>query len=321
MLIQPMTYSRHSSHSWDRLPSLSLTWGNKVSILLRHHDTLETNPTQLLKFMTLDVKHNVPKETLMTRNDSAPGVRVQVFPEPIAASKTAADQIAKRIRACESEGKPCVLGLATGSTPIALYQELIRMHREEELSFHNVVTFNLDEYLPMQPASPHSYVRFMKENLFDSINIQAENVHIPDGSVPPEQVDQHCRDYEDNIRAAGGIDIQVLGIGRTGHIGFNEPGSQPDSSTRRVTLNEVTRQDATPEFGSLENVPEYAITMGVGTIMQSRQILLLAFGESKAAIVQQAYEGEITSNIPATFLQKHNHVEYLIDEPAAMHVG
>ena len=187
------------------------------------------------------------------------------------ASRLVATEIATLIRSRKAEGKPAVLGLATGSTPTSIYAELVRMHKEEGLSFANVVTFNLDEYYPMQPEDLQSYVRFMKEHLFNHIDIKPENVHVPDGTVPVENIADYCRDYEAQIAASGGIDIQLLGIGRTGHIGFNEPGSDQSTRTRMITLDSVTRIDAASDFFGAENVPRRAITMGVGTILEAQK--------------------------------------------------
>jgi glucosamine-6-phosphate deaminase len=228
-----------------------------------------------------------------------------------------ARRIAEVIRHCRATGRRPVLGLATGSTPIDAYRELIRMHREDGLSFADVVTFNLDEYYPMDPGSIHSYHRYMWENVFARLDIRPENVHIPRGDVPRERLDDECRRYEETIRAAGGIDIQLLGIGRTGHIGFNEPGSGVGSRTRVVTLDLVTRQDAAADFFGEENVPREAITMGVATILDAREILILATGEHKAAIVRRAVEGEEDHEIAATFLQRHPHTTFFLDRAAA----
>ena len=203
------------------------------------------------------------------------------------ASAAVAAQIAALIRARAGEAKPCVLGLATGSTPTRVYDELVRLHREEGLCFKNVITFNLDEYYPMKPDALQSYVRFMREHLFDHVDIRPENVHVPDGTVPPEQVAAYCQRYEEQIREAGGIDLQLLGIGRTGHVGFNEPGSGTASRTRLITLDHVTRIDAASDFFGEENVPRSAITMGVGTILDARHIILMAWGEGKAAVVKR----------------------------------
>jgi glucosamine-6-phosphate deaminase len=221
------------------------------------------------------------------------------------------------IRENNSAGEPTVLGLPTGSTPIGVYRELIRLHEEEDLDFSNVVTFNLDEYLPMDPGSIHSYHRFMRENFFDHVNVPEENVHIPKGNVPLERVDAYCDEYEREIDRVGGIDIQLLGIGRTGHIGFNEPGSDRSSRTRMATLDPVTRLDAASGFFGEENVPFQAITMGVGTILRARKVMLIALGEHKARIVRQAVEEEVTPHVTASFLQAHPQATFLVDHAAA----
>ncbi len=207
------------------------------------------------------------------------------------------------IRERNSAGLPTVLGLPTGSTPIGVYRELGRLHREEGLDFSNVVTFNLDEYWPMEKESIHSYQRFMREALFDHVNIPSENIHIPDGTIPLNDVDAYCEAYERAIEKAGGIDLQILGIGRTGHIGFNEPGSPRDSRTRMVTLDPVTRQDAASDFFGDENVPMQAITMGVGTILAAGKVMIIALGEHKAPIVRRAVEEPISEEVTASFLQ------------------
>jgi glucosamine-6-phosphate deaminase len=225
-------------------------------------------------------------------------------------------RIADLIRSRTAEGRHTVLGLATGSTPIGAYRELIRMHREEGLSFARVVTFNLDEYYPMDPASVHSYHRFMWENLFGQLDLAPENVHIPRGDVPRSRVEEECRRYEEAIRAAGGIDLQLLGIGRTGHIGFNEPGSGVESRTRQITLDLVTRKDAAADFFGEDNVPREAITMGVGTILEAREIVIIATGEHKAYIVRRAVEGEVDHEVAATFLQRHPATTFYLDSAA-----
>ncbi|HEY9015375.1 MAG TPA: glucosamine-6-phosphate deaminase [Gemmatimonadales bacterium] len=228
-----------------------------------------------------------------------------------------AQRIAEVIRARRADGKRTVLGLATGSTPIGVYRELIRMHQQEGLSFADVVTFNLDEYYPMDPGSIHSYHRFMWENLFDQLNIPRANVHLPPGNLPREEMEAECRRYEAAIQEAGGIDLQILGIGRTGHIGFNEPGSGAESRTRLVTLDLVTRKDAAADFFGEENVPREAITMGVETIFEAREILILATGEHKTDIVRRAVEGEVDHEIAATFLQRHGNTTFYLDQSAA----
>jgi len=227
-----------------------------------------------------------------------------------------ASRIAAIIRQRNAEGKNAVLGLATGSTPIGVYRELIRLHREEGLDFTRVVTFNLDEYYPMRPDSAHSYVRFMWENFFQDINILPENVHIPDGTVPREELDRFCARYEEEIRAAGGIDYQLLGIGRSGHIGFNEPGSPRESRTHLVFLDTITRADAASDFFGEENVPLEALTMGAASILDAREVVLLATGEHKALVVKRAVEGEIHPDVAATYLQDHPRATIYLD-PAA----
>ncbi len=228
-----------------------------------------------------------------------------------------AQRIATLIRAGDSADRPTVLGLATGSTPLDVYRELIRMHREEGLSFQRVVTFNLDEYYPMDPESVHSYGRYMWENFFEHVDIRRGSVHIPRGDVPEDEVEEECRRYEDAIREAGGIDLQILGIGRSGHIGFNEPGSGRDSRTRLIYLDTITRRDAAADFFGEDNVPPRAITMGVATILQAREVLLLATGEHKARIVQRAVEGPVSPDVAATYLQEHARATVYLDPPAA----
>ncbi len=228
-----------------------------------------------------------------------------------------ARRVAELIAARSGAGRRAVLGLATGSTPIGVYRELIRLHREEGLSFADVVTFNLDEYYPMDPRSLHSYHRFMWENLFSHLDIDRANVHIPPGDAPRDRVEDECRRYEEAIRAAGGIDLQILGIGRTGHIGFNEPGSGLESRTRLITLDLVTRKDAAADFFGDENVPREALTMGVATILEAREIVILATGEHKAEIVRRAVEGEVDHEVAATFLQRHASTTFYVDPASA----
>ena len=261
-----------------------------------------------------DTMHTAPN---FPADSSPEKIPCNVFRNAKDASSYVAHQIADTIRQLTAAGKMCVLGLATGSTPVSVYDELVRLHREEGLSFRNVVTFNLDEYFPMQPEALQSYVRFMREHLFDHVDIAPENMHIPDGTQNEENVLEFCRGYEQAINDAGGIDIQLLGVGRTGHIGFNEPGSGRESRTRLITLDIVTRRDAASDFFGEENVPRRAITMGVGTILEARQIYLMAFGEGKASIVAQAIEGEVSKSIAASFLQEHQNAKFVLDEAAA----
>jgi glucosamine-6-phosphate deaminase len=244
-------------------------------------------------------------------------VPLAVFPSSVEASKAVAREVAQLIRARQAENRTTVLGLATGSTPLNFYAELVRLHREEGLSFRNVVSFNLDEYCPLAPTHPQSYRRFMQVHLFDHLDILPANTHVPEGQVPLAEIDRHCRDYESRIKAAGGIDLQILGIGRTGHIGFNEPGSALRSRTRQVTLDPLTRRDASGDFGGEVHTPRYAITMGVRTILEARRIVLMAWGQHKAEIVRKAVEGEITPQVSASFLQEHDQALFVLDQAAA----
>lgn len=228
-----------------------------------------------------------------------------------------AREIADIITKANAGGKNAVLGLATGSTPKKVYKELIRLHREEGLSFKKVISFNLDEYYPIQQEAMQSYRRYMKENLFDYIDIEPGNCHIPDGTVSQELVKAYCDDYEKKIEEAGGLDFQLLGVGSNGHIGFNEPGSHINSITRLITLDLVTRADATSEFGALSNVPKKAITMGASTILKARRIVLLALGEHKARIINKSVEGPVTEFVPASYLQGHSNTLVVIDEAAS----
>jgi len=244
-------------------------------------------------------------------------IETKIFNDPDDASKIVAKDIAGFIETRNKNDDHTVLGLATGSTPIQVYGELVRLHKEEGLSFSKVITFNLDEYYPIRPEELQSYVRFMNEYLFDHIDIKKENIHIPDGTLEREDVYDYCKEYEEKIARAGGLDIQILGIGRTGHIGFNEPGSLEKTPTRLVTLDELTRADAAASFFGEEHVPRRAITMGVGTILKAKKIYLMAWGESKAPIIRRFVEGEISAQIPATFLQKHDNTVVVLDEAAA----
>jgi glucosamine-6-phosphate deaminase len=234
-------------------------------------------------------------------------MEVIIGPNKSDAVQSAARIIAKELRACPR----LVLGLATGSTPLLLYRELVAM----KLDWSRVKTFNLDEYVGLAPDHPASYHRFMWENLFRQVNINKECVHIPDGRAG--DIPAYCALYEESIRAAGGIDLQVLGIGTEGHIGFNEPTSSLASRTRIKTLTQQTRADNAPSFGGQDRVPHHVITMGVGTIMEARQILLLAFGKNKARAVAEAVEGPITAMCPASVLQMHPTAKVVLDEAAA----
>ncbi|MFB0493777.1 glucosamine-6-phosphate deaminase [Mucilaginibacter sp. OAE612] len=249
-----------------------------------------------------------------TRYEKLP---VSVYNNQQEASVAVANRIADLIRAKQAKGEKAVLGLATGVTPIGVYAELVRQHKEAGLSFKNVITFNLDEYYPMKPTAAQSYVTFMYENLFSHIDIDKANVHIPDGTLDKDEVVAFCLAYEKQIEELGGLDLQILGIGRTGHIGFNEPGSAPNSGTRMVTLDDLTRRDAARDFGGKADVPTKAITMGIGTIFKAREIILMAWNKKKAPIIKKAVEGEISGEVPATYLQLSQHVEFVLDADAA----
>jgi glucosamine-6-phosphate deaminase len=242
-------------------------------------------------------------------------IATRLHPDKQTAAQAIAREIVDLIAIRSKSGKPTVLGLATGSTPLPLYAELIRQHREHNVSFRSVITFNLDEYEGLGPTHPQSYRRFMEENLFRHLDIPAANIHIPDGLA--QDPTEHCAKYEAAIRAAGGIDLQILGIGRTGHIGFNEPPSACDSRTRRVHLDEVTRRDNSVFFGDLAQVPHGALTMGVATIMEARQVELIAFGEAKADIVRRAIKEAPSAGCPATWLQDHPRCTFHLDAAAA----
>jgi glucosamine-6-phosphate deaminase len=238
------------------------------------------------------------------------------FDSSLAGSSAVADEIAAIIRGKQAKGLPCVLGLATGSSPISVYNQLIKLHKEEGLSFKNVITFNLDEYYGLEPNDINSYHFFMHENLFDHIDIPAENINIPSGNIEQSQVRNYCKVYQKKIDDLGGLDFQLLGIGRTGHVGFNEPGSNINSQTRLVTLDHLTRYDAAGTFCGIENVPSKAITMGIKTILSAKRIVLLAWGINKSEIIQKAVEGALTPNIPTTYLQKHFNTTLVLDQQA-----
>jgi glucosamine-6-phosphate deaminase len=255
-----------------------------------------------------------PDSLLGNRYERIP---TKIFSDFKEVAKSVALEIASLIKERQQSGKTIVLGLATGSTPVGVYKELVRMHNEEGLSFENVITFNLDEYYPMQPDALQSYVRFMSEHLFNHIDIKPENVHIPDGTLNRTNIADYCKKYDDLIESYGGIDIQLLGIGRTGHIGFNEPGSEINSPTRLISLDFITVADAAADFYGEHNVPRRAITMGVATIMKAKRVILLALGEGKASIIRTTVEGEVTSSVPATYLQKHSNAMLILDNASS----
>ncbi len=249
--------------------------------------------------------------------DSLEKIPVKIFPSPKEGSAYVAAVIAKLINEKNKEGKKAVIGLATGSTPKTLYAELVRMHQHEGLSFKNVITFNLDQYYPMDKDGLQSYHYFMRKYLFAHTDIDPNNYHVPDGMMPKDKVKDHCREYEQKIEDAGGLDIQILGIGQNGHIGFNEPGSGIYTKTRLITLDNSTRIANAYEFGNMSQVPRMAITMGIQTILKSKKIILMAWGETKAPVLQKAVEKDDTEEIPASLLQNHDDCTFVIDDAAA----
>ena len=266
--------------------------------------------------MNLTVESLLP-DTTLNQPIAFERIPTRIYADSNDASAAVAREIADLIRQRQLEGRPAVLGLATGSSPKKVYAELIRIHREEKLSFYNVISFNLDEYYPMQPDSLQSYMRFMKEQLFDQVDIPKGNYFLPDGTIGPEAVHEFCADYERRLDQLGGLDFQLLGIGRNGHIGFNEPGSHVNAKTRLMTLDGITKADAAMDFGGLASVPKKAITLGVGQIMKAKRVVLLAWGEHKAPMIRRALEGPVTAEVPASYLQGHPNALFVLDEAAA----
>ncbi len=239
-----------------------------------------------------------------------------VFGSNVELARVVAQQIAAVIRERSAMGQKAVLGLPTGSTPVGVYRELIRMHREEGLDFSRVVTFNVVEYYGVAPDQLQSYHRWMRDHFFRHVNVPAENIHIPDGLTPTADVEDYCRRYETAIEQAGGIDVQLLGVGRNGHIAGNEPFSSRNGRTRLVTLDVVTRRDAASDFFSEDAVPLQALTMGVGSILSARKIILVALGEHKAKVIRELAEGPVTERLPASYLQEHPDAVVLVDAAA-----
>lgn len=257
------------------------------------------------------------KDISQTFHSPSKASNLSLFADAELASIYVAHQIADLIRQRQKQGKPVVLGLATGNTPKRVYQELIRLHQNESLSFSNVISFNLDEYYPIYPGDTQSYTYFMQQYLFEHIDIKPYNIHIPHTDCSAKGILQYCKDYENKITGFGGLDLQLLGIGRNGHIGFNEPGSCFHAATSLVNLHPITREDAQTDFGNLDNVPRQAISIGIRTIVQAKKIVLLALGERKSEIISKALKGEITTEVPASILQTLPQVEYVLDREAA----
>ena len=253
----------------------------------------------------------------MSMVDSFEKIPVSIFPDLKEGSIFVAKEIAGLIRDKKAKKEKCVLGLATGSTRKTLYAELVRMHKQEGLSFKNVIAFNLDEYYPIDKDALQSYARFMKVNLFDQVDIDPANCNIPNGELSKEEIKRHCAEYEQKIEEVGGIDLQILGIGNNGHIGFNEPGSSIHSRTRLIPLENSTRLANSYEFQHISQVPRLAITMGISTILKAKRILLMAWGPNKAPVIQKSVEGNLTEQIPASLLQQHPDCLFVLDEQAA----
>ncbi len=283
-----------------------------LSADIKNHQMIDALPIH--ESMAVSIAHQNVGRTDLIRFEK---MHTEIFEHSDIASIAVAREIASLISYKQSRAERCILGLATGSSPLKVYEELVRLHNEDGLSFSNVVTFNLDEYYPMSPKSMLSYWHFMHEHLFNHVDINPNNVNIPDGQVEVRDVYEYCMSYEEKIRSYGGLDFQLLGIGRTGHVGFNEPGSHIKSLTRLITLDHLTRADAAPEFRGMDNVPKRAVTMGIETIKQANRIILLAWGHKKAPIVNEMLEGQISSAVPATFLQEHPNVTTVLDKEAA----
>jgi glucosamine-6-phosphate deaminase len=265
--------------------------------------------------MSNKLKYAKPGINQQTRFEK---IHTVIFDNSSIASKLIAREIADLIISKQKKNKECILGLATGSSPITIYNELVKIHQTEKLSFKNVVTFNLDEYYPISKTNKKSYHSFMNHYLFSHIDIKKENIHIPNGELKSNEVLNSCNKYEKKIKKFGGIDFQILGIGRTGHIGFNEPGSSVNSDTRLVKLDYLTKQDAMGSFSGFENVPNQAITMGVNTILSAKRIILVAWGESKKSVVKNAVEQSISTNLPSSFLQNHSNCTFVLDRGSSI---
>lgn len=271
----------------------------------------------MVKDVTTAPKRVNRKEWSAIESTKFEKIHTEIFEGSDEASKVIAQEIAALIRYKTERNEKCVLGLATGSSPIQVYAELVRMHKKEGLSFQNVVSFNLDEYYGLDNTDTQSYIHFMHHHLFDHVDIQPENINVPSGKIAFEHIAEYCTQYEEKIESYGGLDFQLLGIGRTGHIGFNEPGSKINSTTRMITLDYLTRQDNAFAFNSISEVPRKAVTMGVGTILNAKRIVIMAYGMKKAEIVRKTIEGEMSTDVPASFLQDHDDVTFVLDKYAA----
>ena len=276
--------------------------------------TLLTLYFQIRKMTSKNLKYQSPGITEETRFEKLHTVNFESSKE---ASVHIAREICDLVKTKQEKNKSCVIGFATGSSPLLVYQEIIKIHKTESLSFKNVVAFNLDEYYGIKKDDINSYHHFMNENLFDHIDIPNENIYIPSGEISEREIKKFCSSYEKQIEQYGGIDIQLLGIGRTGHIGFNEPGSHFNSKTRLITLDHTTRFDTSKSFNGIENVPTKAITMGVRTIFNAKRIIIMAWGLHKSLIAKKSAEHDVTSLIPSTYLQNHKNTTLVLDNQSA----
>ena len=276
--------------------------------------TLLTLYFQIRKMTSKNLKYQSPGITEETRFEKLHTVNFESSKE---ASVHIAREICDLVKTKQEKNKSCVIGFATGSSPLLVYQEIIKIHKTESLSFKNVVAFNLDEYYGIKKDDINSYHHFMNENLFDHIDIPKENIYIPSGEISEREIKKFCSSYEKQIEQYGGIDIQLLGIGRTGHIGFNEPGAHFNSKTRLITLDHTTRFDTSKSFNGIENVPTKAITMGVRTIFNAKRIIIMAWGLHKCLIAKKSAEHDVTSLIPSTYLQNHKNTTLVLDNQSA----
>ena len=264
--------------------------------------------------MSNKIKYKNPGSSSVTRFER---IHTVIFNDKENAELLIAEEIKNLIEKNNKKGKKTVLGLATGSSPLGVYKKLIDLHKKEQFTFKNVITFNLDEYYGLKKDHKESYHHFMDEKLFKHIDINRNNIHIPDGELNKKSIDKFCKDYEKKIKSCGGIDIQILGIGANGHIGFNEPGSNLNSVTRLVKLDYKTRKDARLNFNGIKNVPTSAITTGIKTILSSRRIILIAWGQAKAEAIKNSVESRQNVKVPASLLQLHENVTFILDKSSS----
>ena len=248
-------------------------------------------------------------------------IRFRIFESPDSACAQVAAELSQLIRERAILGRRAVIGLIAGKTPTPLYEELIYLYREEGLSFKNVVAFVLSEYVGLTEEEPQSFCSLLQRTFFDHIDIPQANIHFLRGDVTPAMMQEHCQDFETRITEMGGIDLQILGIGRNGHIGFNEPETPIDSRTAKIELADTTREDAIPDFGDIERVPTHGLTMGCGTILEARRIILMAWGTKKARVARRAIRGPVNPRIPASYLINHLSTQAFLDQAAAAQLG